>query len=188
MTKLKDYINESLLDDEEDLVSRRLPIEYLYEYLNFIKVFVDRIKYHSIIMSGWGSPWAPLPDLVIKKDSLSSWHSSKGADNMNNNSAEFNKQIYKALMYLKRKFGAIVESNTNKTSTYEWENGKQVLKYVNNYIYKVRLQNVNCYIKIVLYGSNLRVMIQDYDGDAKKDGHIVEQFFLKEIKDIEKIK
>ena len=27
MTKLKDYINESLLDDEEDLVSRRLPIE-----------------------------------------------------------------------------------------------------------------------------------------------------------------
>lgn len=53
MTKLKDYINESLLDDEEDLVSRRLPFEYLHKYLNFIKAFVDRIKYYSITMSNW---------------------------------------------------------------------------------------------------------------------------------------
>lgn len=29
--------------------------------------------------------------------------------------------------------------------------------------------------------------LKDYNGDAKKDGHIAEQFFLKEIKDIEKI-
>lgn len=186
MTKLKDYINESLLDNEEDLVSRRLPIEDLHEYLNLIKTFVDRIKYYSISMSGWGTPWTPLPDLRIRKDSLRS--SSNYADDMNDTAAEFNKQVYKALMYLKRKFGVIVESNTNRTSTYEWENGKQVLKYVNNYIYEVRLQNTNCYIKILLYGSNLQVMIKDYNGDAKKDGHMAEQFFLKEIKGIEKIK
>ena len=29
--------------------------------------------------------------------------------------------------------------------------------------------------------------LKDYNGDAKKDGQIAEQFFLKEIKDIKKI-
>lgn len=185
MTKLKDYINESLLDDEDDLVERRLPIEDLHEYLNLIKTFVDRIKYYSVSMSGWGTPWTPLPDLIIRKNSL---HSSDYADDMNDTAAEFNKQIYKALMYLKRKFGVMAESKTSRDGTYEWEGGKQVLKYVNNYMYKVWLPHANCHIRIVLYGANLRIMFKDYNGDAKKDGHIVEQFFLKEIKDIEKIK
>ena len=102
MTKLKDYINESLLDDEEDLISKRLPIEDLHEYLNLIKTFVDRIKYYSISMSGWGTPWTPIPDLIIRKDSLRS--SSNYADDMNDTAAEFNKQIYKALMYLRRAY------------------------------------------------------------------------------------
>lgn len=184
MTKLKDYINESLLDDEEDLVSRRLPIEDLHEYLNLIKTFVDRIKYYRISMSGWGTPWTPLPDLIIRKNPL---HSSDYADDMNDTATEFNKQIYKALMYLKRKSGVMVESSTSRTSTYEWENGKQVLKHINNYMYKVWLPYANSHIRIVLYGSNLRVMIKDYNGDAKKGGHMAEQFFLKEIKDIKKI-
>lgn len=181
MKNLNNYIRESILDDEEELINQEVPIVKLMESLKFIQDFVGKLKYHNIAKGG-GTKWN-LPHLVINQNSLrNAWMK---ADELNEIGEKSNAQVFKALMKLKREYKADVETAVIFQEVHEWEGGRQVLKKIKLNTHKVKLDKKSpCYIQILVYGITTQITVNNYEGDYWEAGDIMNDYFKSNIKNL----
>ena len=181
MKELKNYIRESLLDDEDELIKKEVPTVHLYKQLSFLKKFLDQIKFNIVERRQKNSYFKFLPGIILSKKSHKRGLS---ADAMNRYFKDYDKQTTTALNKIKHEYEAKIESKLTYNTTYEFEGENQVPKKICVHSHIVNIGNSKSYIEITVCGDSIGINIYDYECSYERARDIFNDFIESECKNI----